>query len=246
MLKNIILILVCFTLFCCKKKKDTSEESTPTPKPTSSINIYVVSYDSLGSIDNNNNLIPVSFYQTSFSATTNTAGIAVFNNLPYDTYIPIINKIGYDVAPLGLTLNSTNILTAILPLAKQSPYKMDTLIGQNFNKDSITLTFNLSKTIPAGKTVRLAVITGTNNGLNPNDFVSVDIVNLSSPNVVKLNVAKLSNFANAVAALATNTNFYVNAIPISYGPYYSNILYKSVLLGDNLYYRNNLIFLKNW
>lgn len=156
------------------------------------------------------------------------------------------NKSGYDTAPLSITLNSANTLTVNLPFAKQSTYKMDTLIGQSLNKDSITLTFNLSKSIPSGKTVKLAVITGTNNGLNPNDFISVDIINLNSPNVLKLNVAKLPNFSNAIASLATNTNFYVNAIPVTYGVYNSNLLYKSVLLGDNLFYRNNLIFLKNW
>ena len=122
---------------------------------------------------------------------------------------------------------------------------MDTLIGNIYNKDSITLTFNLSKTIPVGKFVKLAVITGTNNGLNPNDFASVDIVNLTSPNVVKLNIAKLPNLVAAIATLS-NTSFYVNAIPVTYGNYYSNLLFKSVLLGDNLYYKNNLIFLKNW
>ncbi|MDX2172730.1 MAG: hypothetical protein SFY56_06385 [Bacteroidota bacterium] len=246
MIKNILFILICFTFFNCKKKSETPEEATPAPKPTSSINIFVTSYDSLGTIDNNNGSLPISFYQTSYSATTNTVGLALFSNIPYDTYVPILNKIGYDTAPLSITLNSANTLTVNLPFAKQSPYKMDTLIGQSLNKDSITLTFNLSKSIPVGKTVKLAVITGTNNGLNPNDFISVDIINLSSPNVVKLNVAKLPNFANAVAALATNTNFYVNAIPVTYGSYYSNILYKNVLLGDNLFYKNNLIFLKNW
>lgn len=246
MFRNIILILVCFTFFYCKKKSDTQSETTPSPKPTSSINLYVTSYDSLGNVDNNNNSLPITFYQTSYSAVTNTVGIAAFNNLPYDTYVPILNKSGYDTAPLSITLNSANTLTVNLPFAKQSPYKMDTLIGQSLNKDSITLTFNLSKSIPSGKTVKLAVITGTNNGLNPNDFISVDIINLNSPNVLKLNVAKLPNFSNAIAVLATNTNFYVNAIPVTYGVYNSNLLYKSVLLGDNLFYRNNLIFLKNW
>lgn len=244
MLKKIILILICFTFFYCSKKKDTAAETTPTP--TSSINIYVTSYDSLGNVDNNNVLLPISFYQTSYSATTNTAGLAVFSNLPFNSYVPIINKIGYDTAPLYMSLNSTNTLTVNLPFAIQSPYKMDTLIGQKIDKDSITLSFNLNKTIPSGKTVKLAIITGTNNGLNPNDFVSVDIVNLSSPNIVKLNVAKLPNLASTVASIATNSNFYINAIPVTYGVYTSNLLNKFVLLGDNLFYKNNLVFLKNW
>ncbi len=245
MIKNGLILLVCFTVFSCKKKTDTTTDTTPAPKPTSSINFYITSYDSLGNIDANNSALTVSLYQKPYSAVTNTAGLATVSDLPYDTYVPLINKIGFDYAPLSVTLNTANTLTVNIPFAKQSPYKMDTLIGTIYNKDSITLTFNLSKTIPAGKFVKLAVITGTNNGLNPNDFASVDIVNLTSPTVNKLNIAKLPNLVAAIATLS-NTSFYVNAIPVTYGNYYSNLLFKSVLLGDNLYYKNNLIFLKNW
>ncbi len=245
-IKNVLLLLVCFTFFYCKKKEGALKDTTPEIKPTSSINFNVITYDTLGDVDANNVGLNISLYQTSFSATTNTTGLAIIGNLPYNTYVPILNKIGYDAPPVSVTLNNSNPLSINLPFPKQSPYKMDTLIGHNFNKDSITLTFNLSKTIPTGKAIKLAVITGTNNGLNPNSFASVDIVNLTSSNIVKLNVAKLPNFTSAVGALASNSNFYVNAIPVTYGVYTSNLLLSPVLLGDNLFYKNNLIFLKNW
>lgn len=251
---NIILLIVSFVFFISCKKDEQKPLGEHPPLEHFSVNCNVTSYDSLGNIDANNigitlTLQPVYVDQShnGYIATTNTAGVAVFQNIVENSYIPNINLLGYDCAPLLFKSGGpSSTVNVNLPFAKQSPYKMDTLIGQNFNKDSITLTFNLSKSIPAGKFVKLAVITGTNNGLNPNDFVSVDIVNLTSPNVVKLNVAKLPNFLAAVNGLATNTNFYVNAIPVTYGSYYSNILYKSVLLGDNLFYKNNLIFLKNW
>ncbi len=249
MIKNGLILFVCFIVFCCKKK--TSEPLGHAPE-FYSVNCNVISYDSLGNIDGNNVGLTVNFlhaYSIStndYSTVTNSGGIAVFNNISSNSYVPTINKIGYDYAPLIISSNGpSSIVNINIPFAKQSPYKMDTLIGAIYNKDSITLTFNLSKPIPAGKFVKLAVITGTNNGLNPNDFTSVDIVNLTSPNINKLNIAKLPNLVAAIATLS-NTSFYVNAIPVTYGNYYSNLLFKSVLLGDNLYYKNNLIFLKNW
>ena len=245
MIKYSLLLLICFALFCCKKKDDAPNDSTQPIAPTSSINFYVTTYDSLGDIENNSANVSINLYQTSFSAVTTTAGYASISNLPYNSYVPILNKTGYDYPPISISVNNANAVTANLPFPKLSPYKMDTLIGQKVNQDSITLTFNLSKPIPLGKSVKLAVITGTNNGLNPNDFKSIDIVNLTNSNIVKLNVAKLPNLVAAIATL-TNTNFYVNAIPVTYGAYNSNIFNRQVLLGDNIYYKNNLVFLKNW
>jgi hypothetical protein len=245
MKKLFVFCIAGLFIVSCKKNDNKKEQPTPEPPKTGTINFTVLAYDSLGQAEVGANGVNISIYQTGLSAVTNSAGLASVSSVSYGLAVPVLSKIGYDAPPFSVNVNAPSVAVNI-PVARVSPYKITTLNSQFINKDSMTLSFNLSQIIPAGKQVKMAVLFSDVSTFNVNNFKSVDFVNVSTQNISNLNFAKLSNFKAGVSPLPMGTPFYINIVAISYGIYNSNLSATPVLLGENLYYQNNLSFLKNW
>jgi len=246
----IILVLILFA-FACKKKKDTEPTPEPVPEKTCALTIELQRYDSLGDLETDHSGVSVSLSLNgpvvSISGTTTASGILNFPNVPARIGVPNIFKSGYDGAPLMFDLtNSTSYTISGVPVAKVSPFKIQSFTGQFVNKDSITLSFTIDKSIPAGKLLKVAVLTGTNSGISSSNHFSADLIFLNTTTVNKYNIALLPSLKSKLNTLAYGTTFYITAIPVSYGLYQSNLYGGSVVLGDNNYYPSALSYVKNW
>jgi hypothetical protein len=248
MKKIILLSVFFFLLLACKKKKDPDSAPQPQPEKTSSLTIQILKYDSLGYPFVDHSGVNVSLYNTSFSALTPSSGVVNFGNVPAKLHIPLLFQAGFDAAPFSVDLsNATSYTASGIPVAKISPFAItaSSFSGQFVNKDSITVSFNLNYSVPSGQYVKLAVLTGTNSAISANNFLSADVVLLTSSSVVKRNIAKLPELQSKLNALQANTNFYIKLTTVSYGIYESN-LYGKMLLGDHEVYSPHLQYQKNW
>ncbi|MDI1353848.1 MAG: hypothetical protein PSX36_02940 [bacterium] len=243
-MKRILLLMLSLAVFVSCKKKEEAAPAAPEPVKTGSITLNVLSYDSLGDVLANHSGIRV-ILNSSNSATTGVSGSVTFNNIEYGTQYPSLLKDGYDGPPTGVTLNSAST-SSTLPFPKRSAFKVQNYAGQAYNKDSIIITFNLDRAMPAGKYSKIAIITGTVSGVNASNFEVVDIVTANSSSGLRYNISKLPAFNTWLVKLDSNALFFVNAIPLSYGLYVSNLTTKPVLLGENLFVPDNLVFKKNW
>lgn len=250
MRKSIIISALFLFVFACKKKNDPEPTPQPEPEKTSSLTVKVIRYDSLGDLEIDYSGVNVSIANTSFSAVTNTAGIANFTGLPSKYQVPLLFKAGYDAAPFSVDLTNTpNYTTSPMPVAKISGFKVNqaSFSTQFIDKDSITISLTLDKAVPAGKMVKLAVLTGTNTGISALNYFSADIILLNSSSVVKRNIAKLPEFQSKLNTLTIGTNFYIKVTPVSYGLFESNLYNGKILLGDSEPYSPiSPAYQKNW
>lgn len=239
-----VLFFCAVMVFSCKKEKTPDPEPEPEPVKTGTVNITVLTYDSLGDQETDHSGVNVKLYQTSFSANTNAAGFVSFGNVPYGQVLPVLQKNYYDGAPVFIPLNSDQVSSTI-PCAKFCAYRIQNFNAFIANPDSIPVSFNLDRSIPAGKTCKLAVMF-SESAINLSATGIIDTIKVSSQVVQKLNIAKLPNFKNALTLLDKGKSFHISAVPVSYGPYYSNVLGKQILLGENPYFPNDITFNKNW
>lgn len=240
---TVLLILFIGFLSC---KKDKKEEPAPQPEPlkTGTLNIKVELYDSLGDRETNAADIKVSLSPLTLTMATASDGIASFNNIQYGEYFPALQKYWYEGAAQRVSLNASSA-TALMPFAKYSQYRLVNLAGQVINKDSILVSYQLSKPVPTGKSCKLAVITNTSS-VSALDFVSVDIITTDTESVFKQNVAKLPGVKDFLRSISDSAVFYLDIVPVSYGTYYSNLTLKTTLIGRNPSTNNNLPLKKNW
>lgn len=243
MKKILVMALGVAVFFSCKKEEDETPVVSE-PLKTGNLTINVSTYDSLGQILADHSGVRV-ILNSSRSATTDVSGIITFTSLEYGTYYPSLLKDGWDGPPTSLTLNSAST-SSTLPFPKRSGFKAQSLTGQSYNKDSIIITFNLDKSMPSGKFSRIAIVSGTATGVNSTNFESADIVTANGSTGLRYNISKLPGFSATLVKLDSNAMFFVNVIPVSFGIYTSNLTPKPVLLGENLFVPDNLVFKKNW
>ncbi|MBL7934126.1 MAG: hypothetical protein JNL60_19635 [Bacteroidia bacterium] len=242
--KIVFLLLLMAGFLSCKKNKQEEPAPTPEPVKTGTLNIKVELYDSLGQRETDASDIKVSLAPLTQNMVTNSEGLATFTELKYGDYFPTLQKYWYEGVPAKYSLNASSS-TAVMPFAKYSQYRLMNMGGQVVNKDSVVISYHLTKPVPADKPCKLAVITNTSS-VSPFDFMSVDIVTNNLQDVNKQNIAKLPGVKNFLSSIKDSAVFYVDVIPVSYGTYYSNLTLKTILLGRNPSTNNNLPLRKNW
>lgn len=240
---NIVFWAVIVFLGVACKKETKPEETAPVSGPTgttktNTVTWFVAAYDSVGDNLADRSNINVSFSGTPHGATTNSMGIATMTGVAAGELYPVAVKAGYEQAPYSITFTANNPLSLNVSIARNSPYKLTLTSAPNLvNKDSITINFFLNKSIPAGKNIKIAVLTHTASTVGVNDYAAVDylIVNGINTNFTNKNIAKLNNVANYLAnSVNTWQKCYFALVPVTYGSVFSNTLNKEVLIGDNL------------
>ncbi len=231
-------------MMACKKEKTSTSPPESQPVQTGTLNLKIQMYDSLGNLETDASGVKVFLAPTTLTAVTGSDGLLQFKDLLYGNYYPSLNKDWYEGAAVAFNLNAGTV-TSVLPFARFSQYKLTNLSGQVYNKDSVVLSYYLSKPIPAGMTCKVAVIAGSL-GVKSTDFSCSDVITISTQQVTKQNVAKLPELQKWLANARDSSVFYIDVIPVSYGEYFSNLNQKKVLLGRNPYTSNNLPLKKNW
>ncbi|MGZ4099954.1 MAG: hypothetical protein ACXVNM_13795 [Bacteroidia bacterium] len=228
----ITILFISLLVFSCKKKQNSTTE-TPAPAEENGIlNITINSYDSLGNIEAKTYSTSVFLSGTSYSGTTDTNGKISFN-VPPSTYVPSVIRPKYEGVPFLANVASNSITSVNSFVARNSPYVLTINFGNPVNQDSVTLSMNLNKSIPAGQSVKVAVLFGANSSVGVNSYTVFNQFNLTQTSNPNFNICK-GAIKTAINQLPTNTNFFLVAVPVTYGNYYSNILNKNILVGDNL------------
>jgi hypothetical protein len=241
-MKTIIAVVIASVIFfSCKKKKETESPATSTNPIT--LTVKVTSWDSLGQVKNDQSGYTVQIPSAS-SKVTDASGTVIFTGIKKGTYTPVITRVNHEYVPTSVSL--TQSATVNVPVAQRSSFVLKDFSANQVSKDSLTITFNLDKSIPAGKECKIAVLTGTTITMDPTSYYSNDIVTTATSSSVTVNIAKLPGVKALIAQLDSADFFFVGAVPVSYGVYVSNSSTKPILLGDNALYPGNLIFKKNW
>ncbi len=245
MKRGVILLFCALVTFSCKKdKKNDPPASDPEPVKTGTVNLNIFTIDSLGNREADPSNVAVSLYQTGFSAITGANGNVSFSQVPYGTVLPVLQKQWYEGPPMRLELSSAAVWDTI-PCAKYSAYKLQNLSGFIFSPDSIPLSFQLDRPVPAGKRCKIAIVFA-GKPVDANNYSTVDTISVNTQTVQKRNIAFLPNLRALLQNMKKDTTLYFSAIPVSYGIYHSNVFNKNVLLGENPFLADNLIFNKYW
>ncbi len=237
--------LLILLAFACKKK-DTPEKPAPEPEAPKkgTLIIDVTTFDTTGTARSEHSGVKV-LLQNGMSKITDSSGIVSFNDLNYGIYAPSLVKDGYDGAPVTFQLNAAS-QTFSLPCAMHSPYRTNSQQAYIVTADSIVMSFQLSKPVPAGALVKVAILTSTLSGMTAGTPQAADMITVSTQSVSNVNIAQLPGFKKFVATLSKEQIFFVSAVPLSYGLYNSNFSAAPVLVGENLFYPGNLQLKKNW
>jgi hypothetical protein len=230
----------------CRKKDDPQPQSPPAvnaPPEKSVVSFYIVAFDSLGGTEQTAEGIEVKIIQTGQAAVTGTAGNVSFGDIPYGLITPVITREGYEGPPYGIEVKSPS-MSVSLPCAKRSAFRILNLAGKVVNRDTINISFSFDKAVPAGKFVRIAVLSSADSLLTPDHYSTVDVITTGAKDN-EINVAHLPALKAALDQ-SQNPGFYLGVVALSYGLFESNLLSKPVLLGDNLFYPHNLALTKNW
>lgn len=245
-MKKTLALFLCLTvIFSCKKEKKSEPQPQPEIIKTGKVIVNVVTYDSLGNLENDYSGVKVTLANTSFSTNTNSNGRAVFNNVLYGDVIPVLLKYNHDGPPLSFKLNNDS-LNLSLPFPQYSPYKVVALSGDLTDETVITISFSLNKALIGGKPCKIAVLSSSTSSITNAFFGSADTLTIFNQSIPALNIAQLPNFKAAIASLQKGSSFKICVTSLSYGMIYSNVTGKQTLLGDNLFYPQNLTFTKTW
>jgi len=242
--KILLFVLIALAVHACKKDKTSSSAPEPEPAKTGTLNLKVQMYDSLGNMETDASGVKIFLAPSTLNATTGVDGLVQFKDLAYGNYYPSLSKDWYEGAAVNVSLNAGSV-TSVLPFGRFSMYKLINLSGQVYNKDSIVLSYYLTRPIPTGMSCKLAVI-ANDFGVKSTDFSTSDIITVNTQQVTKQNVANLPSLKKWLSTIKDSSLFYIDVIPVSYGEYYSNLTQKKVLLGRNPYTFNNLPLKKNW
>jgi hypothetical protein len=238
-------ILVIASLFSCRKNDPVTPPPDPEPPKYGQVTLNVQAYDSLGQKNNSlRDKVKVTVVEANKTITTDTSGRVVFDDVPYGNVTPVLLKYGFDGPPFSTYLDKA-ALTVDVPFAQYSTYRLKDLALQATSKSKIYLSFNLDKPIATG-TCQVAVLSSLSQGLNTTNFISADVITVGSQTSTQLNISMLPNFMDHVAKLDSNTTVWVGAVPVSYGIFNTNFGSGKVILGENIYYPNNVYFKKDW
>lgn len=237
-------IAILLLLVACGKKDTSPPEPEAPVSQKGRIAVQVQFYDSLGRLTAAQAGLRLRL-DASNSVTLDTNGQAVFDNMAYGDYFVSIVKDFWEAAPLKISHNSA-VTTATLPFAAIAPWQAKNFTALAVRKDSIIVNFKLDRPVPAGKRVNIALIAGKENDLSGNNYSSVDIFSVDAEDNKQLEINNFPNFAAFETALDSGKNYFIKVLPVSYGSYFSNVLYKNVLLGDNLFPPDNWLIKKEW
>lgn len=241
-----IFAFIFLSLLSCKKEDNQPAVQQEPEKPKGSLTVNIQSYDSLGNLESNLSGVAITI-TTNISCTTNTLGSCSFSGLNQAVYVPIINKLNYEYLPSSVTINSSGLNKSLtVPIAKISNYKLLNLSVSVKHKDTIHVNFNLHRPITGGQAIKLAVISGTNSGLSPNNFSKVDYFNINNHNIIQYNIAGLPELKTSLASLPLNGKIYFSIIPVTFGDAYSSVFNANILLGENQIYPGTKQITKNW
>jgi hypothetical protein len=239
------LVLIALVWVSCKK-----DDPTPPPSPepvavqSGTLTLKVQAYDSLGQ-----KIAPMAGQRVrldaSHSATTDASGSVTFSDLSYGDYFPSVVRDFWEGAPVGIHVAAASTSSDVI-LAQIAPWKAQSFTALAIRPDSIIINFKLDRPVPAGKQVNMALITSTANTLSGNNYMCADQFFASSDNVNQLNIANFARFKNLVASLDSGQVYFIKILPVSYGDYSSNVIGKSLLLGDNLFPPDNWLIKKEW
>lgn len=227
------IFLIFLVVLSCKKKQDTPEPTPVTPAPENgTLNINVKSYDSLGFPEPSTLNTTVFLSGTSFSSTANVNGDVSFN-IPPGNYLPSVIRSKYEGFPFSSNVTSNVTTTVATSVYQNSTYSLQITGGSAATSSMVTISFNLSKTIPASKSVKVAVLFSKSSAPSVNSYSAAEVFDVLTQNTTNLNVYS-GALQTAIGQLPINSTFYLFAIPCSYGPYFSTLLNKSILVGDYL------------
>ncbi|MCE3260621.1 MAG: hypothetical protein K0S12_2262 [Bacteroidetes bacterium] len=230
-MKKLGIVALLFVLaFACKKNEKPEETPVPEPAPNGTLNLSVLTFDSLGDPESTVNT-KVFLSGTSYSATCDAQGKVSFS-LPAGSYAPSIIRSGYEAPPVSISVQSNSTTVSTNSLYMHSPYGLTISGGNAASSTSVALTMNLNKSVPAGKSVKTMVLFSTNPGLSVHSY-SVFNQYLLDQNNPNFNVSS-GSIQTSINQLPTGTDFYLLAVPATGGNFYSSILGKNILLGDNL------------
>ena len=244
MKKALFFLLVVSISFSCKKKEEPEPEPVEVPVQKGTLNIQVLSYDSLGQLLTDGSGVRV-LLNSNLSANTNTNGQVSFTELEFGNYFPSLLRENFEGAPSGVNLTAP-VISHTLPCAQHSPFQASNFTSQIVTKDSIPVSFKLDRAIPGGKSVKVALLFSTSNDLHSGNYMSSDFFSVTTSTITNLNVAHFPNFKAKVNAVDSNSIFYIKVLPVSYGEYKSNLFSKPALLGENLYPPDHWLLTKNW
>ncbi|MBI2722156.1 MAG: hypothetical protein HYX39_08270 [Bacteroidetes bacterium] len=227
------IFLIFLVVLSCKKKQDTPEPTPVTPAPENgTLNIHVKSYDSLGFLEPATYSTTVFLSGTSFSSAANTNGDVSFN-VPPGNYLPSVIRSKYEGFPFSSNVTS-NITTSVdTSIYQNSTYSLQITGGSATTSSMVNISFNVSKSIPSGKSVRVAVLFNKSSPPSVNSYSTAEVFNVSTQSTSNLNIYS-GALQTAIGQLPVNSTFYLLAIPCSYGSYFSPLLNKSILVGDYL------------
>jgi hypothetical protein len=246
-MKKLVSLLFLFLLFfggtSCKDKDKPAPAPQPAPVQYGKINFKVITYDGEGKVEADNSGVKISLVEDNKSAMTDAAGLASFDNLPYGTHTPVLQKQGYDGPLLTVALNSAE-QQVTLPFPKHSDY-----VARNFQANAqgpgqVYVTFTLT-TMP-NDSVRIAVLGSPSPDLSERNFVAGEIFKVKDIKITDREISSLPSFNKMISALDSGATFYVTVMPVSYGMFQGNLQPGPQVLGENLDYVGNLPLKKKW
>lgn len=230
-MKHLLIIFFTFlAIFACKKKE--TEEETPIAEPPANgvLAITINSFDTLGMQEPNTYSTSVFLSGTAYSSATDASGKVSFT-IPSGTYYPSVIRSKYEAFPFSANVTSNNTTSVTSAVYQNSTYSVQ-IANPSASSSAINLTFNLDKAVPFGKSVKVAVLYGTNTSLSVNSYSVVETFTTSTQS--STHNVYTGAIQTAINQLPVNTQFYLMAVPCSYGNYFSTILNKNILVGDYL------------
>lgn len=233
MKKTAWILLTLMVVLSCKKKDNTPEPTPVTPAPENgTLIINVKSYDSLGFPEPSTINTSVFLSGTSFSSAANTNGDVSFN-VPPGNYLPSVIRSKYEGFPFSSNVTSNVTTTVATSLYQNSTYSLQITGGSAATSSMVNISFNLSATVPTGKSVKVAVLFSKTSVPSVNSYSVAEVFDVLNQSTSNLNVYS-GALQTAIGQLPANSSFKLLAIPCSYGQYFSTLLNKNILVGDYL------------
>lgn len=246
---RILFFLIVLGLFSCKKE-DTSPSTTSVSSSSSvkksTIHYFIKQYDAYGSAMADRSGIQIKLLGTSFVDTTDASGYSRMDSVPQGIYSLLLAKSGYDVPSLSINFNANSPLSYNTFIAEPSTYSVTSFSANVYSLDSVTVSFTLlGNPIPSGKTVAVEVLLGNNSSLSVFNFTANTKIQASGLNVVNYNIAKDFFMYYGLSQLSSN-QFYLKAVPVSYGVLLGNGNSQSQIIGESNSPSSNIMLTKNW
>ena len=246
---RILFFLIVLGLFSCKKEDtlpSTTSSSSSSSVKKNTIHYFIQKYDVYGSAMTDRSGIQIKLLGTTFVDTTDASGYARMDSVAQDNYSLSLVKTGYDAPSLSINFNANSSLSYNTFVAEPSTYSVTSFSANVHSLDSVTVSFALSgNPIPSGKTVGVEILLGNNNMLSVSNFTANTKIQASSLNVVNYNIANDFFMYYGLSKLSSN-QFYLKAVPVSYGVLLVNGSSQSQIIGESNSPSSNIMLTKNW